>query len=369
MSGRKIILLMLIFCLFGFVSRAQNNEAFTAVDYEIEMNNWTSAAQLTLPDETETPPLVILFHGSGPYDMNATYSTEVFSDEEPVSENFLTIAETLAQEGVAVLRFNKRGVNAYGDYDFAQVQASSLDVLIEDANDVIDFALDIEAIDSERIYLYGWSEGAWVIANVATMRDDIAGLIMQGAPDGDLADTLAYQYQELTPDYLNNTVDTDGDGLLSVEDVAGIPPGPVQYMIPFFFYQQGSDPANPTINSFVDSNGDEMIDIDGELVPMINMYLSNLPAYLPQVDASYETSELVVEASILTLLLHGTHDGWTPLSGAEAIAEAAPDVVTLNVYENLGHALSITENPVEDGFYPMELEPLNDLIEWIESAA
>lgn len=368
MLQRTISLIVLIFSTVSFAVQAQNEASFTTQDYEIEMGDWTSSAKLTLPADSETTvPLLILFHGSGPYDMDSTYSLDPFSDDEPISQNFLTIAETLSDEGLAVLRFNKRGVNAYGDYDFAQVQASTLDILISDANAVIDFASNLEGIDSEQIYLYGWSEGAWVIANVATMRDDIAGLVMQGAPAGSLADTLPYQYQELALSYFRDEIDSDGDGLLSLEDVANVPPGPVQYMIPFFFYQPGSDVNNPTANTFVDSNGDGVIDIDGELAPAIDMYLGNLSYYLPEVEASYDTGALLSESNIPTLLLHGENDGWTAVSGANAIFEANPETVTLNAYPDLGHALSITENPAEDGFYPMEIEPLQDLIEWLQS--
>ncbi len=366
MSKHTLFIIGMIFGMMAFSSHAQV-EAFRTEAYDIELDGWTSSAELTLPDNTESAPLVILFHGSGPYDMDAAYSLDPLSDDELISQNFLRIAETLSGEGIAVLRFNKRGVNAYGDYDFNQVQASTLDVLIEDANAVIDFARDLEGIDPEQIYLYGWSEGSWVIANVATMRDDIAGLVMQGAPQGSLAETLPYQYQELALSYFRDEVDTDGDGLLALEDVADVPPGPVQYMIPFFFYQPGSDSDNPTANSFVDSNGDGMIDIDGELAPAIDMYLANLSFYLPDVDASYDTASLLAESMLPTLLLHGEDDGWTAISGAETIAEANPETVTLNRYPGLGHALSLTDNPAEDGFYPIEAEPLQDLVAWMMS--
>lgn len=367
MSQRTISIIVLIFSIVSFAMQAQEI-SFTTEDYEIEMGDWTSSAKLTLPADAESAvPLLILFHGSGPYDMDSTFSLDPFSDEEPISHNFLTIAETLSDEGLAVLRFNKRGVNAYGDYDFAQVQASTLDILISDANAVIDFAKELSSINPEQIYLYGWSEGAWVIANVATMRDDIAGLVMQGAPQGSLADILPYQYQDLALTYFRDEIDSDGDGLLSLDDVANVPLGPVQYMIPFFFYQPGSDANNPTANTFVDANGDSIIDIDGELAPAIEMYLGNLSYYLPEVEASYDASALLSESNIPTLLLHGENDGWTVVSGAEAVFEANPETVTLNIYPDLGHALSLTDSPAEDGFYPMEAEPLQDLLDWLQS--
>lgn len=367
MLARATIVFTLVFSLLGFTIpiNAQGTDTLTTLDYEIEMEGgWTAAAKLTMPATADNPPLVILFHGSGPFDMNATYAV---NQESSISENFLTIAETLAQNGIAVLRFNKRGVIGFGDYDFAQLQESRHDVLISDANAAIDFVLTQDIVDPEHIYLYGWSEGAWVIANVAAMRDDIAGLIMQGTPSGDIDEVLSYQYLELAPQYLIDEVDIDGDGLLSVIDVADIPLGPVQSMIPFFFYEQGSDPTNPTINSFVDRNSDERISIEDELIPTVEMYLQNLEAFQSEQDVSYDIAQLLTEASIPTLLLHGENDGWTPLSGAQQIVESTANIVTLKTYADLGHALSMVPSPAEDGFFPMELKPLSDAVVWLQS--
>ncbi|MEL6407914.1 MAG: prolyl oligopeptidase family serine peptidase [Chloroflexota bacterium] len=362
------LLLVLFFSTAIYSANTLANETDTrAIDYDIALDeDWTSTAQLTLPAESsdDLPSLVILFHGSGPYDMNATYSENPFSDEDPLSQNFLFIAETLAEQGVATLRFNKRGVITHGEYDQTQIQAD-LDQLVADANAVVDFALDLDSIDTEHIYLYGWSEGAWVIANVANQRDDLAGLIMQGAPNGSFAELIPYQYQDIALPYFREVIDADGDGLVAPADVAEIPAGPVQLMAPFFIYQPGSDPANPSANAFVDSNSDGLIAIDDELAPAIEMYIGNLPAFMPQTDARTDTAELIAEAGIPTLLLHGDMDGWTAISGAEAIAEANPDLVTLNVYEGLGHALSETEQLAEDGFYPMASAPLDDLVTWL----
>lgn len=368
---RIFTMTLLISFMLGILlvdAQAQDDLSFPTEDFEIEFDAWTSSAQLMLPDgDDEVFPIVILLHGSGPYDMNATSFDMTVSDEDPISENFLTIAEYLADNGYASLRFNKRGVRALGDYDFEQVNRSTLDVLIADANAVIDFAKDLPTVDSDQIFLYGWSEGAWVASNIATMRDDIQGLILQGAPNGSIADVLPYQYQDITLNYLRDTVDTDGDGLLSLGDIANVPAGPTQLMLPFFFYQPNSSQDNPTTNQFVDQNRDDLIDIDNELAPAIDMYLGNLPAFLPSVDASYDTASLIDEASISTLLLHGEYDGWVAVSHAEAIYEASPDNITLMTYPDLGHALSEVDILAEDGFYPIASEPLSDLVIWLDA--
>ncbi len=371
MIHKTLTTIILLFSLLIGISIHAQTQAeldFPTQDFEIEFDGWTSSAQLMLPNDSgEEFPIVILLHGSGPYDMNASSFDASLNTDEPISQNFLLIAEYLAENGYATLRFNKRGVNALRDYDTAQVQNNTLDILIEDANAVIDFSQLLPEVNSDELFLYGWSEGAWVASNLANMRHDINGLILQGAPNGSIVEVLPYQYQDIALDYLQNVVDTDSDGLLSLDDIADVPAGSTQLMLPFFFYEPGSPEDNPTINQFVDQNSDELIDIDNELAPAIAMYLNNLPAYLPSVEASYDTASLIAEVNIPTLLLHGGNDGWVSVTNSEEIHEASPENTTLNIYPDLGHALSQTEILAEDGFYPIDSQPLEDIITWLQN--
>lgn len=55
-----------------------------------------------------------------------------------------------------------------------------------------------------------------------------------------------------------------------------------------------------------------------------------------------------------------------PVTDGEAVAQAAPDRVTFRRYPDLGHALSVTENPAEDTFKVMDPQPIADVIAWIK---
>ncbi|MCU0464406.1 MAG: hypothetical protein MUF38_07525 [Anaerolineae bacterium] len=363
---------LLFVLLIAGVARASTQDVtptFTAVDYEIEMaDGWTAKAQLTLPPVVESPaPLVILVHGSGPYDMDATYFTA--PGEEPLSANFRLIAESLPLEGVAVLRYHKRGVVGLNEYDFAQVQRSyNLDVLVDDARAVLDFALTLDDIDPEQVYLYGWSEGAWVIANLAAAdeTDSIAGLVMMGAPDGDLSGVLEVQWLENGLPYLRETIDADADGLLTVEELSAVPAGPVGYLAGSFLLTASGD-GGAVVNNMVDSDRDGVLHIDDEIAPLLETYVANYSAYLPRLDSSYQTAELVSDLDLPLLVQHGELDGWVPLSMGTAISEAGC-CATLLTYEGLGHALSPSESFNTDGFGVMEAEPIADLAAWLNGA-
>jgi pimeloyl-ACP methyl ester carboxylesterase len=363
-----IVFTLLVVGLFGGGVFAQDMPDSVAVrDLEIELDDdFVTQAQLTYPAEGDGPfPLVILVHGSGPYDMDASYRTTL--NGEVLSANFRLLAERLSESGIAVLRYNKRGVLADGSYDQAQLQAQmNLDVLVADLETVLDVALEQPEVDAAQVYLYGWSEGTWVTANAATNRpDDIAGLIFQGSPNGDLSAVLEYQEFEIALPYLAEVTDADGDGELTLEEVLTIPSGPVAYMATFFLYNFLSTPDNPLLNTYIDEDNSGTINIETELRPFVEQFVTNYSSFMPETEASHETAELVAALEKPVLILQGESDGWVSSEHAQAIADAAPDYVTLNLYEGLGHALSPVVSLAEDSFGVMDDAPIADLIGWV----
>jgi uncharacterized protein len=356
-------LLLLLLGLLPAVSAQEST--FGSQELMIDLGSgFTTRAIFTTPAAGDEPfPTVILFHGSGPYDLDATYAT--VPGGEPLSTNFRLIAESLAAEGIAVLRFNKRGVLGDEQYDFEQVQRSyDLDQLVADGLAVVDAAQALDSVGD--LYLYGWSEGAWVATNIAAQRDDIAGVILQGAPNGDLSTVIGYQYLENGLPYLAESIDADGDGGLTLAEIATIPAGyPVSLMTSFFLYDQTSTPDAPLLNTFVNADGDDRIDLEAELRPSVELFIRNYPAFVRSVEASYALGDMIAEHNIPTLLLHGERDGWVPLTSAESIAAANPETATLVIYPGLGHALSPVESVVADVFGVMDAQPLADLAAWI----
>ena len=90
-------------------------QEFAARDLVIDLGDGLKTdAQLTLPKVGEGPfPGVLLIQGSGATDMNEYLPPVVTGSSEP-SRPFLQIAEYLSSRGIAVLRFNKRGVGLNG---------------------------------------------------------------------------------------------------------------------------------------------------------------------------------------------------------------------------------------------------------------
>lgn len=321
-----------------------------------------SKGQLTLPPTGEGPwPTVILFSGTGLADMDASYSPGV---GQATSANFKQIAEAFGEAGIAVLRFNKRGVLAYGEYDYEQLRQATVNQRILDAEAVITTAKAQPEVDRSHLFLYGWSEGGIVATYAAAHHPEIAGLLLQAPLNLTLAEALIYQYLNIGMPYLQEVIDQDGDGKLSAAEVALIPAGPV-WFLGLFSVRTSFLAALIPLQPNLDLDNDGLVDIQTELRPFVEGAIPLLSRFYAGIAPSQSIADVVPTLAMPILLLHGEQDGWIPIRAAEAIAEAAPQTVTFIRYPTLGHALSPTTNPAEDSFYTMASEPIQDMIQWI----
>lgn len=321
-----------------------------------------SKGQLTFPATGNGPwPLVILFSGTGPADMDASYSP---GSGQAVSTNFKLIAEVLGEAGIAVLRFNKRGVMAHGAYDYEQLSQITVNQRITDAAAIIATAKAQPEVNLDQLFLYGWSEGAIVATYTAQAHPEFAGLILQAPLNLSLEEALVYEYLNIGLPYLQEVIDLDGDGKLSNAEVALIPAGPVWFLT-FVTMHNPLLAAVLPLQPDLDLDGDGLVDIQHELRPFVEGFIPLLSRLYANVSPTQSIAELVPTLSMPILLLHGERDGWVPIRAAEEIAAAAPQQVTFLRYPLLGHALSYTSIRAEDAFGEMARAPIDDIIQWV----
>ncbi|MDT8347297.1 MAG: alpha/beta hydrolase [Flavobacteriaceae bacterium] len=168
----------LIFLPGNYVKKEKPQTPKPPYNYDIEEvsfeNPWADFIPLkgtfTKPASIENPPVVILVSGSGPQDRDAT----MFGHKL-----FWVMADYLSSNGVAVLRFDERGVGASQGvfatattFDFAaDVEAALL--FLQNRND----------IDHNRIGVIGHSEGG-VIAPIVASRNEVVDFIVLLAGPG-----------------------------------------------------------------------------------------------------------------------------------------------------------------------------------------
>lgn len=153
----------------------QPAEAAVSADYVTEdvsfdnaaVEEVTLAGTLSLPAGEGPHPAVILISGSGPSDRDESLL--------PIAEMkpFALIADALTQAGIAVLRYDDRGVGeSTGDY----ASATSAD-LATDAEAALAYMLTRDDIRTDQIGLLGHSEGGLIAPMVAARHDEVAFVI------------------------------------------------------------------------------------------------------------------------------------------------------------------------------------------------
>lgn len=126
----------------------------------------TLAGTLTKPKTGGPFPVVVLITGSGPQDRD-----EGLMGHKP----FAVLADHLTRKGIAVLRFDDRGVGK----STGSFLTATDDDFASDVTAAVQFLKTRKDVDSKRIGLVGHSEGGVVGPMVAsTHPDDIAFLVM-----------------------------------------------------------------------------------------------------------------------------------------------------------------------------------------------
>lgn len=138
------------------------------------------AGTLSLPPGEGPFPVAILISGSGPQNR----------DEEILGHKpFWVIADYLTRQGIAVFRYDDRGVaQSKGNFEKATTVHFAKDV-----EAAMDFLKQQPKIDSTKIGLIGHSEGGMVAPMVAAQRSDVAFAILLAAPGIPLQEILVLQ--------------------------------------------------------------------------------------------------------------------------------------------------------------------------------
>lgn len=124
---------------------------------------------LTKPIGSVNVPAVVLVSGSGPQDRDCS-----IMGHKP----FWVIADFLSRNGIAVLRYDERGVGkSHGNFQ----SATSFD-FAKDAFAAVDFLKSVEGITPSMVGMIGHSEGGAVVPLVSASRDDLAFAILLAGP-------------------------------------------------------------------------------------------------------------------------------------------------------------------------------------------
>ena len=153
------------------------------IEFENKAANIKLAGTLTLPRTKAPFPVVVLISGSGPQDRN-----ESLLEHQP----FLVLADHLTRQGIAVLRFDDRGVaKSKGNFATATSEDFATDVL-----SAVAYLKTRKEINPKKIGLIGHSEGGLIAPMCAVKSSDISFLVLMAGP-GVTGEELIYEQGRL----------------------------------------------------------------------------------------------------------------------------------------------------------------------------
>jgi hypothetical protein len=145
------------------------------------------AGTLTRPAEEAADgpvPAVVIVGGSGPQDRNGT-----IQGHEP----FHVLADHLTRQGIAVLRYDERGVGA----SEGTLRGATSRDLAGDVQAAVAFLAEQSGIDASRVGIIGHSEGGMIAPMVATETDQVGFLVLLAAPGLPGREVLADQLEDI----------------------------------------------------------------------------------------------------------------------------------------------------------------------------
>jgi acetyl esterase/lipase len=354
-------------------------------------------------------PAVLLLAGSGATDRDET----VMAEDGSVDRPFVQISEELTQRGLAVFRFDKRGVCRPGRLcDADALAGQTLDSLSGDATAAYERMLDNPWIAPERTAVLGHSEGTWLAPFVAQSHPEVRALVLMGTGLGPMH---VLQATQVTLPLLGaSAYDANGDGALTFGELTANT-GPqanrlLERLRPvgrlFLFRYGGTSPALQPValNARLDLNADGALDLVKEIRLAYEAFLAKIDEPLSAVESyadpgvvpiaaallASETSSRRLHAAYLGLpmdsnlrallgatgrprvfIANGENDDQTPASSAQLLHDAlsaADYPAILKIYPGLSHGLSPQSDIFASYGFRIEPVPLADIGAFLEES-
>lgn len=176
--------------------------AFTESEISVGTGQWVLPGTLAMPTGPGPVPAVVLVHGSGPGDRDATVGQ---------IKPFKDLAVGLASRGIAVLRYEKR-TRVHADLMRDMPRLTVKEESIDDALAAVQALRSMAGVDSGRIVVLGHSLGGMLVPRIAATGPPVAGFVVVAGAARPLPQALIEQTRYLAR----------ADGTISADEQAQI---------------------------------------------------------------------------------------------------------------------------------------------------
>ncbi|MEH7125314.1 MULTISPECIES: alpha/beta hydrolase family protein [unclassified Bacillus (in: firmicutes)] len=296
---------------------------------------FTIPGVLTVPKGEGPFPVVVLVHGSGAHDMD-----ETFASLKP----FRDMAVGLVNEGVAVLRYDKR-TYSHAIKSYLTPKFTIKDETVLDANLAVEKLKAMPEIDAENIFVFGHSQGAFALPMIIDndKNKDIKGVIGAAGPSGKFHELMIWQVEQ----QLQRAKDMN----VPAEQVKAAEASVA------FFKEQFSLLDDPQYSA-------DNLPANFQFTP--SYWWFDLRDFVP--------AELAKKQSVPTLLLQGGKDIQVPSSELDAWKKALKDRdnVDYKLYPDMFHMLVNFKGQIDgmteymtQGNVPQEF--ISDIAQWVKT--
>jgi dienelactone hydrolase len=174
--------------------------AYKESEVTVGAGQWALPATLTMPVGPGPVPAVVLVHGSGPGDRDATVGQ---------IKQFKDLALGLATRGIGVLRYDKRTrvhANLMGNLSGRTVKDETIDDVIA----AVEVLRRTAGVDPNRIVVLGHSLGGMLVPRIAAAGPPVAGFVVMAGAARPLPQAVVEQSRYLA----------QADGVTSAEEQA-----------------------------------------------------------------------------------------------------------------------------------------------------
>lgn len=317
MQISKHLPFLLLFCCLELQLRAQN-PGYSIDTASVAVYPGRLYGTLFQPTTTAPPAVVLIIAGSGPTDRDGN------SALLPGKNNsLLQLAEGLAKQGIASLRYDKRGIAQSAK----AIQREESLVFEQNSADARVWLQWLYEKGYRRIYLAGHSEGSLVALQVA-QDFPISGLISLAGAGRPIQDVLSEQLANL-PANLKITANEYLDSLSAGNRIA--------------------QPALPLLSLFRPS-------VQGYLISWMKL----------------DPAKLLAQLQVPVLILQGDRDLQVQVTDANRLANARPQT-QLRIIHTMNHVLKavLSDNQTEnlaaysDPTKPVMPELIQSIVEFI----
>ena len=239
---------VIIFLLSSQVALAQKDTLVNITNITLETKTGKIYGSISVPNTNKKMPVVLIIAGSGATDRNGNVGKAVNSN------SYKILADSLLKNGIASLRFDKRGVGESMSALKAEKDLRFVD-FIDDAS------LWVQLLKKDKrfsaIIIAGHSEGS-LIGMVVAKRENVAKFISLAGAGFPIQDVLRKQFKA-QPEQVQAILISRLDTLVSGKVLTDVPqnlysifrPSVIPYMLDWFKYVPAVEIAKLTIPALI----------------------------------------------------------------------------------------------------------------------